>query len=449
MRLCSAIALAALAFPAAAQTVHDDRLAVLKYGIESEELEVVRALLQENNGEFQDQLKETYAAARSDELKQQILLLFSQLKDAGLEDQALKDLGDSTKGNNVLLTEVSYLTDLKSQKAADVFAAQMTGTNKVLASASIRALGKLAVTAKADDLMKFYRDAETDPNLKPDLVWALGEMKAVTAVDLLVGEYDDSESQPIFRKLLLEALGKIGGDKAWTTVSSALTDANADVRSAAVAAVGGFPAADFTAILTPALRDSQTGVRLAAAQAAKTAKDPALKDLLNYRMRKDPDPKVRTAALQAVAAYDDGPSAVLALLADRKTDVSVWRDALNLALDQNYPGTADTLKTVLEADAKDKNSGLGQLVANALLAKRDAYRPLFGQELDSDKPAVRMAAVRAVQLGKYTEYQDKIKTMAANDTDPEVKAQASDLFKEWNKPAATPASTVQPTSTPK
>lgn len=439
---------AVVAFPLSAQSSREDRLAILKYGIESEELDVVRALRQETDGEFNEQLKETYASARSDELKQQILLLFSDLKDNGLEMLALKDLTDTTKGNNVLLTDISYLSDLKSTQAADPLMTLTTGSNKVMASAAIRALGKLGASDKTDALIQFYKNPDTDPNLKPDLIWTFGELKAETALDLLVQEYGDSDSQPLQRRIILEALGKIGGDKAWTTVSSALTDTNGDVRAAAVGAVGGFPGKGGADILTPALRDSTTGVRLAAAQAAELLKDPLLKDLLTYRMKKDPDAKVRTAALKAVAAYDDGPSAILALLADRKTDISVWRDALNLALDKAYPGTADTLRGVLDADSKDKNGGiLSQFVANALLAKRDAYRPLFAQELASDKASVRAAALRAVRLGKYIEYEDKIKTMAASDPDAEVKAQASDLLKDWAKP--TPSPSPAPVPTPK
>ncbi len=441
------------ALPSFAQNIHDDRLAVLKFGIESEELDVVRALRQEASHDFQDQLKETYAAARSDELKQQILLLFSDLKDNGLEDQVLPDLSDTSKGNTVLLTIIGYLADLKSTKAIEPLMAQTTASNKVIASASIRALGRLAAVDKADDLIKFYKDGETDPNLKPDLIWAFGEMKAETSVDLLTQEYDDNDAQPLLQKTILEALGKIGGDKAWTSVSKALKSDNGDVRSAAVAAMGSFGGkGDTVAILTSALRDSQVGVRLAGAQAAKTLNDPGLKDLLAYRMRKDPDPKVRTAALQAVAAYDDGPASVLAVLADSKADLSVWRDALNLALDKSYPGTADTLRTVLETDSKDKFSSLGPIVAAALVAKRESFRGLFGQELASDKAQVRAGALRAIQLGKYTEYSDKLKTMAASDPDASVKAQADAVLKEWDKPAPSPSPTPvavpAPTATP-
>jgi HEAT repeat protein len=455
LRTVLALFLIVAALPSFAQNVHDDRMAVLKFGIESEELEVVRALRQEGSREFMDQLKETYTAARSDDLKQQILLLFSDLKDGGLEDQVLKDLGDTTKGNTVLLTIIGYLADLKSTKAVEPLMGQTSASNKVIASASIRALGKLGAVDKADDLIKFYKDGETDPNLKPDLIWAFGEMKAETSVDLLTQEYDDNDSQPLLRKTILEALGKIGGDKAWDTVSKALADSNGDIRAAAVGAMGSFGGrGDTVAILTSALRDSQVGVRLAGAQAAKTLKDPGLKDLLVYRMRKDPDPKVRTAALQAVAAYDDGPSSVLAVLGDTQADVSVWRDALNLALDKNYAGTAETLRKVLENDSKDKFGTYGPMVAAALLAKRDSYRGLFGQELASDKASVRGGALRAIQLGKYTEYSDKLKTMAASDPDPGVKAQADAILKDWNKPAPSPSPTpaapagAAPTATP-
>src|SRR5262245_12204798 len=101
-----------MAISAFAQNAREDRAAVLKYGIESEVLEVVRALRQERNGDYREQLRETYVGARSDELKQQILLLYSDLKDGSLEEQALKDLSDDTKGNAVRLTLVTYLTDL-------------------------------------------------------------------------------------------------------------------------------------------------------------------------------------------------------------------------------------------------------------------------------------------------------------------------------------------------
>jgi HEAT repeat protein len=331
------------------------------------------------------------------------------------------------------LNAVSYLTELKSVKAKDSLVTLISGKNKVLALAAIRAMGKLRALDKVDDLLKLYQDSETDPNYKPDLIWAFGEMKAVSAVDLLLKEYDENDAQPLLQRSILEALGKIGDGRAWDRVEAALGSSNTNLRTAAVATLASYPGhGDSVALLTTALRDGQPAVREAAAQAAKTSPQVGLKDLLTYRAKKDPEAKVRIAALRALAAYDDGPSLVLGLLSDRKTDPAVWRESLNLAVEQKYPGTFDALKKVLEEDNKDKNGTLAEVVASVLLPQREAYRSLFGLALASDKAPARSAALRAIGTGKFTEYDSLLRTLAAKDPDPGVKAQASAILKDWS-----------------
>lgn len=421
-------------------TTKEERTATLKFGIESEVLDLVRALKEEKNTEYRDLLLDVYDHARGDDLKEAILLLFLDLKDPGLEDRAIQEIGaPDKKGNSLLLNSVSYLTEIKSKKVNDTLVTLMTGKNKVLALAAIRALGKLEALDKVDDLIKLYNDADTDPNFKPDLIWSFGEMKATTAVPLLLKDYDDNESQPLLRRSILESLGKIGDPSAWDRVEAALGDTNTDLRAAAVATIGSYPnKGDPVKILTDALRDTQTSVRLAGAQAAKTLPRPELKNLLGYRVKKDPEPKVRVASLQALAAYDDGPSTVLGYLGDNKTDYTVWREALTEALDKKYPGTYDALQKVLQADAKDKTGTLSTVVAQVLLAQRDSYRTLYGMILKSDKDPARLAALRAISVGKFTEYKDDLKTLSAKDSDPDVKAQAAAILKAWDAPASAP-----------
>jgi len=136
---------------------------------------------------------------------------------------------------------------------------------------------------------------------------------------------------------------------------------------------------------------------------------------------------------------------VLGFLADTKSDPTVWRESLNLALDKKYPGTYDALQKVLTEDAKDKNGTLATLLGQVLLAQRETYRTLYGLILKSDKPAARSAALRAISVGKFTEYEADIKAMSAKDTDPGVKAQATATLKDWS---TTPAGPVPPSATP-
>jgi len=431
------VALAGLGSLAAQTTSKEERLSVLRYGIETEVLDLVRALKQEKNPDFRDQLIGAYDNAKNDELKETLILFFLELKDNGLEDRAVKEISEpEKKGNSLLLNAVSYLTELKSVLVKDTLVGLMENKNKILALASIRALGKLGATDKVEDLLKLYRDAETDPNYKPDLIWAFGEMKAVAAVDILLKEYDDNEAQPLLRRSILEALGKIGDGRAWERVQDALSDTNTDVRAAAVATIAAYPGrGDQAALLTSALRDGQGAVRQAGAQAAKIALLPELKDLLIYRVKKDPEPKVRVTALQALSAYTDGAEIVLGFLSDRKTDPSVWRESLNLSLDKKYPGTFDVLKKVVEADIKDKTGNLTPVVAGAILPQRETYRALFGLILTSDKVPARSTALRAVAVGKFTEYEGLLKTLVAKDPDPGIKTQAAAILKDWGTPA--------------
>jgi len=424
----------------AESTTREDRLSVLRYGIESEVLDLVRALKQEKNLEFRDQLVASYGNARNDELKEALLLFFLDLKDNGLEDQAIQEISDAKKkGNSLLLNATSYLTEIKSEKAKDTLVGLMKSENKILALASIRALARLGAKEKTEELLKLYQDAETDPNYKPDLIWAFGEMKAEGAVDLLLKEYDDNESQPLLRRSILEALGKLGAGQAWDRVEAALKDTNTDIRAAAVATLASYPGrGDQVALLTSALRDSQVAVRVAGAQAAKEARLNELKDLLSYRVKKDPEARVRIASLQALATYDDGPSLVLAFLADKKTEGAVWRESLNIALDKKYAGTLEALKAVVGSDVKDKTGGLSGVVAGAVLPQRETYRALFGLILTSDKAPARAAALRAIGLGKFTEYESVLQSLAAKDPDPGIKAQATSILKDWEKAATEP-----------
>jgi len=429
-----------LALGAFGQTSKEDRTSVLKFGIETEVLELVQALRQEKNSEYRDLLLAAYDNAQTDDLKEAILLLFSDLNDNGLEDRALQELSSpDKKGNSLLLNAVSYLTGLKSTKAGETLVGLISGKNKVLALSAIRALGKLAALDRVDALLKLYQDTDTDPNFKPDLIWAFGEMKAVTAVDLLLKEYDENDAQPLLQKSILEALGKIGDPRAWDRVQAALHSPNTDLRTAAVATLASYPGqGDPTALLAAALRDAQPGVREAAAQAAKVSPLAGLRDVLVYRVKKDPEAKVRVAALRAVANYSDGAALVLGFLTDRKTDPAVWRESLTITLDKKYPGAFDALKKVIEDDNKDRNGTLAAVVASVLLPQRENYRQLFGLALGSDKAPARAAALRAIGIGKYTEFQGLVQNLAAKDPDAGVKAQAAAILKDWGSLAPGP-----------
>jgi len=414
-------------------TSKEDRQQILKFGIETDLLDLVRTLQQEQNKDFIPELAATCRATQNTELKELILGYFLDLKDKSLESDAVEELRHpEKKANSLLLTTVSYLTGIKAASSEEVFVGLMNNKNKTLALASIRALAKIEAKGKVAAILAVYNDAETEPNFKPDIIWALGELKAREAVETLLKEYNDSENAPLLRGSILSALGKIGDNRAWDLVFNALSSDNSDLRAAAVATLASFPGhKELNSALTKALRDAQVNVRLAGAEAAGALKASELTELLMFRVKKDPEPKIRVASVRAISQFPEGDSPVLVLLADRKTDFSVWKESLNQALAKKWSGTLASLKKVLEDENKAKSSVLAPIIAASLIAQKEIYRVLFGLLLQNDAPSSRGTALRAISIGNFREYEPLVRSISLKDSDSGVKTQALGLLKAW------------------
>ena len=414
-------------------TSKEDRQQVFKFGIETDLLDLVRTLQQEQNKDFLPDLAATYRATRNSELKELILVFSIELKDKTLESDAIEELKHpEKKANSFLLTAVSYLTEIKSSLSEEVFVGLMNDKNKTLALASIRALAKIGAKGKIPAILALYSDAETEQNFKPDIIWTLGELKAREAVETLVKEYNDKENDALLRGSILTALGKIGDSRCWDLVATALNSDNSTLRAAAVGTLESFPGRkELSDALTKALRDAQVNVRLAGADAAGALKASELTELLMFRVKKDPEPRVRVAAVRAISQFPEGDSPVLVLLADRKTDFSVWKESLSQALSKKWPGTLASLKKVLEDEIKVKSALLAPIIASSLVSQKEIYRVLFGLLLQSEAPASRSTALRAISTGTFKEYEPLVRSLSLKDSDAGVKNQAAGLLKTW------------------
>lgn len=417
-------------------SLEEDRRQTLKYGIDPDLIELMGALKQEKNTQFLPELKQVFHQTKNPALQEQIVLFFLDLKQTGLEEEAVNLLAaPDSKGNSLLLSTVSYLTEMKALSSKDRFVTLMDDKNKTLALAAIRALGKLGATDQAQKLVEKLQAPDTDPDFKPDLIWSLGEMKAAEAADALIKEYDASDSSPFNRQSLLEAYGKIADPKFWPQIEKALVDPNVLVRSKAYSCLAGYPNQEGVLnYLNTGLKDAQPQVRQAAAESAGALKLESLKDLLVYRIRKDPEPKVRTAALKALVQYDQAvwKDALYDILLDKKTDPGLWKETVTLMMDKKPAGLKDVLLKVLERDGKDKLAvTVPQMSALFLGQKETDYKDLYSKLLQSANPMARSFILRAINAQGLKEMSDQLKTMALKDEDPTVKALASSILRGW------------------
>lgn len=418
-------------------SLEDDRRQILKYGIDPDLIELMGTLKQEKNTQFLPELKQIFKQTKNSVLQEQIVLYFLDLKQTGLEEETVALLANpDSKANSLLLSTVSYLTEVKAQVSKERFVTLMDDKNKTLALASIRALGKLGATDQAKKLIEKLQSTETDPDFKPDLIWSLGEMKALEASEALIKEYDSSDSAPLIRQSILDAFGKIAAPQFWPIIEKALGDPNVLVRSKAFSCLAGYPSqpglADY---LITGLKDAQPQVRQATAEAAAVLKPDSLKDILIYRIKRDPEPKVRTASLKALVQYDQGSwkDAIFEILLDKKTDPGLWKETLILMLDKKPDGIKDVVQKVIDRDKSDKLAVTVPQIAVLLLGQKDPgdMKDFYGKLLLSVNPMTRSFVLRAINVQGLKEFSETIKTISSKDDDATVRALATSILRGW------------------
>jgi hypothetical protein len=157
-----------------------------------------------------------------------------------------------------------------------------------------------------------------EPVFESDFEWIRGRLSgeliaAAGAADLVVafGRHDavgdlaavlSRSSSTLLKDVAIEALAALGGDAAAAAlVIASRNDSDEGVRARATAALGGFAGPEAYATLTAALRDPAASVRSAAATALLRLPSREAVDSLLWALNAESDP--RTQADLAIAAY--------------------------------------------------------------------------------------------------------------------------------------------------
>ncbi|NNM55244.1 MAG: HEAT repeat domain-containing protein [Spirochaetales bacterium] len=422
----------------ATDSLTQHRLNILEYGLNSEVLDLVKQLNEEQNRQFLPQLKTVFEQSQNFEIRQNILNLFLDLKDKTLFEDCQNLLKAPEQiPNSLLLTAVSYLTQLDDQKSTPIFVGLIKNKNKTLMVAAIRALGTLKAKKELPQLLALLKDTNTDDNVKPDIYWALGKIGDPRAVEALNGAFDDSDSDPLTQQVVVKSLGEIGDPRSWSRIEKAFQSNTTSLKAAAIEAMGSYvkthPAV--STYIEAGLRDSQAPIRLAAAAGEAKLKDVRWKNLLVYRLKHDPDPRVRAACAKALVELpsSDWQPVFLQILDDSSADFVAWKTVLDISLGKRFHGLDAALEKIIHKENQSQLDTYSPLVAQALLAHQSVdNRLLYGLLLLNSKASTRMLALRGFASLKDKNEASVIKKVANTDNDAMVRDLAKSILKSWS-----------------
>lgn len=234
------------------------------------------------------------------------------------EDKKSKEVVISTKSTGIFISSVSlnrtnleklsdpdpmvrrnaviYLGTEKKKENVPSLIKMLDDESPEVKRAAVNALSKIKDSRAVSPLIDKFK-AETNLNLKTDIIIALGELKSVVSVPTLKSLLRDP--YPAFRNEAVRALGKINSPETYKDIVTMLNDEAEGVRVITADVAGALKLRSSVPLLVKNLQDPVAVVRRACARAiGQIGEISALPEL--EKLMQDKDQQVISAAKEAM-----------------------------------------------------------------------------------------------------------------------------------------------------
>ncbi|TFG84713.1 MAG: hypothetical protein E4H20_02400 [Spirochaetales bacterium] len=420
------------AFSATAQeeiSREQQREATIRYGIETQVIELLSALGSEKNRDFDNLLLELLVKSGSAKLRSSLFDYFA----AGESGRAVEPAADVIRGrdelqDSLVASAFSYLIKMKSDAALKEASTILRDDERRYARAAVKMLGAAGGVGEAKSLMDAYEAEGVTPELRQEIILALGSIGSVSAFDLLAGIAGDEEAGKVERMYACTALGGLGDDRAVPVLVKAARSIDPNVRGNAVTALGLFQGGAAKEAIIDALRDTHVAPRTAAVKAAASLHLADAVPAIEYKAAYDPERQVRDAALDALAdiggtrAFDF----LLGFLENAKNAAQYRVKAFSVLVAKGNVIYRAGAERNFDAAATEKDRSLYLALARAVLAIDDPAVAGYAKKLYRDPEfGVRMAAIAWAERTIYKGHLDELKALAENDPTEAVRKRAA------------------------
>lgn len=391
------------------KTVFEERTEVLKWGIDSQIIDLLGVLSQEKDPAYDEVVFDTLMESRNPEIQEKIIYY--------LMDREYKPLAEFTRNycrfpledqdynEKVLFAAVASLGHLKDTSSATVLQDLAFLDIPGITGPTTRALAALGDTTGAEKFLHRLEELDlTDPkdSIPGEIILFLGEVKYKPAASFLMGVVESEENYSINRHYACIALGQIGDGEAVEVLKTLYYESkNSIMRSYALAGLGYFNSPEVEHILLDALkRDSFWKVRVSAAERIGSQKISSAEKLLIYKAEKDPVSQVRIAAMKALGEMDtpEGLKFLSDFYADKKNPDNLRLEAFRILLKGKKLFLLDALRIVFDKEWESKHSRLLEFSSKEMST---TDWPLLGEfykkMLTHKNPVIQTYGIRGIR----------------------------------------------------
>ena len=395
---------------------------VLRYGIDSEVLKVIKSISQSEEKSLNQELTALFVDSLNFEVRTAVLDYFAteQIRDAEDASLALLD-SEQIDDSRLIIACIRYLSALKASGLEPRLLQYVDHGNEQVAETAITGLGEVGGESSGQLLVERLQDVDYPAEQKPEIILALGKMKYQVGVDALIAITENRDEERIWRMYAAVSLGEIGDERAIPHLRAMFAESDSLVKAYAASALAKFDMGEVEGLLQQGLRDSNVRVRVAAAGALANEQARDSVHILIYKAKHDPERQVRLKAIEALgvigtgAAYD-----YLRELYSDRIALPVYREAAFVALCENALGeNLDTFREVIEQEWSSKDQKVVEFTAKRLsTTEASGLKWFYERFLASANVYVRIYALRGIEKNGLRSLLEKVEKISTDDPYP-------------------------------
>jgi len=316
------------------------------------------------------------------------------------------------------------------------------------ASAAVSLLATAGVSS--EELIELYREGDLSDDVRGRILVELGERgdpDVLPFIQDVIGE--DEEATTTLQRYAIDTLGKLGVEEALPTILRQLGSDDAMTRAYAVNALRGFDSPDAREALLAALRDGFWRVRVAALETIAERKMTEALPAVIYKVRRDPERRVRLEAVDTLAKLDEPDG--WALLEETVTETGAGIDVRSAALDhlirERPRQSREVVMTVIESEWDRSDSRLLDVIGRVVSRATDQQiEPIAARLLDHPNYILQIYGLRAIGSSNLMSLREIAVDRAGEGNHPAVRSAALRSLEQLG--IAPPSEETQPSDGP-
>lgn len=401
---------------------HEDWEETLRFGIDSEIVELLDELAEQQVEELADDVLDLLRERSNPRLLRNGLSYFSAIDDPRAEEVATELLSDRELSDvDVAIEALRYLADGVDSADPETLVTVrglLTVQSEQIAAQAASTLGSLDDTDGLEEMRRAF-EQRREENVRRNILLGVGKMgdKAREAQEWILPLLGNPQASETVQQYAIDTLGRIGAEEAREPLKELLESDSSMMRAYAISSLVMLDASGITDELTRAMRDDDWRVRQIAVEGVGEAEYDESLFAARYMARRDPDHRVATSAVRTIGSFesDEAYEVLREIVSERSAPIQARLAAVDILIENDLADSVDTLVEILEKDSQTGEEQIIQQIASGLSgAEHQGLSEAFRILLEHEEVTMRLLAIQGIGRNGFDEFKEEIEDFTAD-----------------------------------